>query len=108
MSVLLTFVVLVKAIEDEHKQVTEHLENFVVVFHNLNKHSELGNFSTRDSHLISHLHFEIQSHEFTHVPMSVGVFCAEHWPDFKHFVEVSTYRCHLLVELRRLGQTSII
>lgn len=50
-------------------------------------------------------HFQIESNEFSHVTMSVGIFGAKYGSDCKDTVEVASNR-HLLVELWRLSQVS--
>lgn len=48
-------------------------------------------------------HFDIQTDELTHVPVSEGVLSSEDWTDFEDFLEIS-HDAHLLVQLWGLGK----
>ena len=71
--------------EDGEEERIEDIENFVIMFVNS--------------------HFEIETDEFSHVSMSVGVFSSENGSDFVDSFHVSC-DTHLLGQLRTLGEES--
>ena len=76
------------SIEYVRKQTAHDIESFVIV--------------------LLDCHFEIQAGELTQMSMRVGVFSSEYRADLKDSLEASAGSSHLLVELRRLGQTGVL
>jgi hypothetical protein len=77
------FVLSAETLEDGHEHVFNDVQYFVVV--------------------LLDLHLHIEACELSQVARSVGVLSAEDGTDFKHTFQISD-NCHLLVQLRRLGE----